>query len=227
MFNEMFKTKYNNYFVDKLGNIYSLNKILKKLVPRKHTGGYLTVGINGKNKYIHRIVAEVFIPNPNNYPLVNHINGDKTDNRAENLEWCTASENQKHALKNGLRPTKKIYQYSIDGEFIREWLNFKQLKEAFPNIRRSALTRCSKGSYTSLGYMWKYEKSANVKPFKSVGVKQQKEVLQCDLQGNVLKKWESIKKAQETLNIATGDISRCCNGKRKTCGGFIWRFANA
>lgn len=69
--------------------------------------GYVTVAlvINDvtKNTYLHRIIAEAFVPNPNNYSVVNHINGLKTDNRIENLEWCTSSHNNKHAIDNGLR----------------------------------------------------------------------------------------------------------------------------
>ena len=68
--------------------------------------GYPTVTLGGNNKTIHRIIATAFIPNPENKPQVNHINGIKTDNHISNLEWATSSENLKHAYNTGL---KKCY----------------------------------------------------------------------------------------------------------------------
>jgi hypothetical protein len=60
-----------------------------------------------KSSYVHRLVATKYLPNPNNYTDVNHINGIKTDNRVENLEWCTRAHNLKHAVDTGLRVHKK------------------------------------------------------------------------------------------------------------------------
>lgn len=70
--------------------------------------GYLFVGLyHSKAAYVHRMIAEAFIPNPQNLPTVNHINGIKTDNRIENLEWCSYSDNNKHAYKTGLKANQR------------------------------------------------------------------------------------------------------------------------
>lgn len=97
---------YPHYYIYSDGRIFSkrTNQFLKTPLDR---GGYVKVTLtyNGKRVYktVHRLVAETFIPNPENKPQINHINGIKTDNRAENLEWCTVEENEIHAMRNGLK----------------------------------------------------------------------------------------------------------------------------
>ena len=98
-----------NYQISNLGNVWS--KTTKKILkPYKTNRGYLTVGfwLNRKKKRlsIHRLVAQAFLPNPQNFPEVNHINGSKTDNRLCNLEWSSSSANVAHAYQNGLKRRK-------------------------------------------------------------------------------------------------------------------------
>lgn len=94
------------YYISDTGLIKNEKGIILK--PHKNKNDYPRVGLKrdytGKQVkvFIHRIIAEYFIPNPDNKPEVNHINGDKNDYRIENLEWVTNSENIKHAIKTGL-----------------------------------------------------------------------------------------------------------------------------
>lgn len=107
--NEIWKNieGFNGYYqVSNLGRIKSTGSRarIRKLFPNK-VWGYLYVVLKGKKgKRVHRLVAQAFIQNPNNYPEVNHKDGDKTNNRVENLEWCTPSQNMIHAVKSGLKP---------------------------------------------------------------------------------------------------------------------------
>lgn len=96
--------KYPEYTINENGNVYG--KIGKELKHDITYDGYHRVVLysNGKPKHypIHRLVAETFIPNPDNKPTVNHIDGDKSNNSVGNLEWCTHSENSQHAYDNKL-----------------------------------------------------------------------------------------------------------------------------
>lgn len=89
------------YTVSSEGRVSHNGRILSGTV---HYDGYIFVNIRGKNYAKHRVVAEAFIPNPENKPFVNHIDGNRQNNKVGNLEWCTQSENIKHAYKNNLQP---------------------------------------------------------------------------------------------------------------------------
>lgn len=95
------------YFVSNLGRVRS-SKSSKCLREAKNNRGYSVVGIyNAQHKLftqlVHRLVAKAFIDNPEGLPHVNHLDGNKQNNRVDNLEWSSPSRNQRHAIQNGLR----------------------------------------------------------------------------------------------------------------------------
>ena len=142
----------NLYAVDMFGEVYGIAKdnangrrILKRKATKSKQNGYMYITLkdNGrvKNARVHRIVAEAFIPNPNNYTDVNHIDGNKENNCVWNLEWCTKSQNSKHAVENGLLkpPTNNVNGVYINGK--NKYVVIQNIKSGetvlFTNLRKA------------------------------------------------------------------------------------------
>lgn len=140
--------EFDNYAISNLGNIKNIKKG-NILTPYLNTNGYLTYTFcqNGVKKTfrLHRLVALYFIDNPNNLPYVNHKDGDKTNNKVENLEWCTAKENDAHARNSGLKNQEKpIIAKNIE---TNETLTFKSVTEAgaFLGINKGTISKVLNG----------------------------------------------------------------------------------
>lgn len=120
----------------------------------------------GKKVLIHRIVAEVFVPNPDNLPEVNHKDGNKLNNCVDNLEWVTRKGNMEHAMFKGLAPQcmtgyekrgYRVIQYDKDYNLIKIWRSLREI-EAILGYGHGNIAKACIGKYKqAYGYYWKYE----------------------------------------------------------------------
>lgn len=158
------------YQVSNFGRVRSLGRWVKGkngsirfyrgriLKPGTNTFGYLFVNLFKNNKQktitIHRLVAEAFIPNTDNLPMINHKDENKQNNNVNNLEWCTSSYNNNYGTRTE-RCSKPVVQYTLDGEFVREW---KSIRECGRNgFNSGCVCMCCRGELkTYKKYIWKY-----------------------------------------------------------------------
>lgn len=168
------------YRISNTGKVLSLQYMggytTRELKPRIHKRGYLWVSLrnNGVEGHylIHRLVADAFIENPNNYACVNHKDENPANNNVENLEWCTHLYNVHYSMKkhperyNSLgnvgkankpyRNFKKIKQLSLDGEFICEFPNVSTITREKGYNSTHIKMCCENKQKTAYGYKWEY-----------------------------------------------------------------------
>lgn len=204
MENEIWKTieNYPDYQISNMGRVKSLNygrtgkeRVLKQGIDKY---GYFRVNLykDKKRKHfsVHRLVATAFIPNPQNLPCVNHKDENPQNNCASNLEHCTHQYNNNYGTRN-------------------ERVSIAHKGKKHTQETKDKMSKAKKDKKQSQEHKNKIGK-ANSKP-----------ILQFNKSGNIiLRKWESVKQVSELLNIKQSNISSCCKGKQKTCGGFKWMY---
>jgi len=152
-------------------NYYKSKEIIMKPAPNSDGYPQIPLCMNGKSTSIaiHRLVAIAFIPNPNNLPMVNHKDGDKTNNLPYNLEWCTNRDNIIHGFRIlGRRPShlgkfgydnhlsKEVIQLDLNGNEINRFGSTREV-ERETGFQHSNISACCIGKrHTSYGYRWKY-----------------------------------------------------------------------
>lgn len=232
------------YYASNTGLIRSKNGILK---PSVHRGGYLKVVLcvkgHRKTFQVHRLIAQTFIPNPNNLPQINHKDEVKTNNfvfvspdgtvdlEKSNLEWCTMEYNifygtgQARSKRRGLPAnTKAVCQYSLDGELIATYPSGMEAQRK-TGIKQASINNCCHHiSHQMCGFVWRFKDD----PFSPVPPRKKcagKKTIQMDLDGNIIKVWPSALAASLSLGLkCSRSIRMCIKGEIPTCKGYKWKY---
>ena len=229
------------------GRVYSLiRKKFMKVTKRKD--GYLQIGLRmlvdgkmtKKHMLLHRLVAIAFIPNPRNVGYVNHIDGNKENCHVFNLEWCTSSENQKHAYKTGLKEipdymkavrasltstSVPVLQYDSDGKFIKRYESISVASKETGVNQSSIWFSCTQRYHHGGGFIWCYESQKNAiqkamnRKLTGYG---KKKVFQFNLDGTLVKVWNSAKDVEDSTGMNASSISLACSGKIAQAYGYLW-----
>lgn len=159
---------YEQYLISDEGKLFS-RKSGKLLKLQARNDGYIVAGITKnekvKNVYIHRLVMKAFKPEGEK-ETVNHIDGNKANNHVDNLEWCTYSENNQHAIKTGLNTTehkinkkgsKPVSQYDLEGNLIKTYPSMRQA-ERETGINATSIGHGIRKGWNYGGFMWKFSK---------------------------------------------------------------------
>ena len=208
------------YFVSSDGYIISMMKEKPRILeswPTKH--GHRVVRIHGIDYYVHRLVAEAFIPNPHNYPVVRHLNDIPDDNDYRNLAWGTQSDNIEDCRKNGNMYMKKVYCFEKDEIYDSCADAAREL-----GVHKSVVTLCCQGKNgTGNGYHFCYldEIEEKRKDPSWLRVRILKPIVAISPEGERIR-FNSRKEAGEALGIPSCGISSVINGHLSHTHG--WRF---
>ena len=207
------------YQVSNMGRVKSVKSgRIRKLSQGKT--GYLFIGLhkNKQNKqfYVHRLVALMFLPNPNNLPQVNHKDENKENNYMENLEWCTCEYNLNYGTHNERVSKTKQENPRIYTEQERENASKRMSGEKNPMYgkqRTHSEQTKEKISTTLTGRKFTEQHKNNMSKA------QMKKVICIETE----QVFDSVNDAQKAINVNWG-ITACCKGKQKTCGDFHWMY---
>lgn len=221
------------YRVSSAGRIFSIKNSCYMQSYVHHGYRRLKLSKNGKSKdfAIHRLVADAFVANPYNLPFINHKDTIRSNNRRENLEWCSAWYNQNYSV------SKPVEQYALNGAFVGEYLS-AVIASQITGVDDASIScvACGLRGKTAGGYIWKFARNKQVSvehpirlsglPYLSHDKSTKKAVRKFDLSGEFIEEYKSILEASRKNVCHQGAISNACAGRAKTAGGFIWCYVD-
>ncbi len=213
---------YPGYFVSIEGDIYSsfTSRIRK---PKKES--YYRICLREKWFQIHRLVAQTYIPNPDNKRYVNHKDGNKYNNHVNNLEWVTKKENGQHASQTGLIKKRSVNQLTLNGRIIKDYPSILEAAQDHGVKPQSIGSVCSGKSRTCRSFRWEYQDSPNEDWKPPYTTSRRKEVIQLTKDGQEINRYPSLVKAIQSMGgINPQHIGRVCRGERKSYKGYCWKF---
>lgn len=232
----------DGYMISNLGRVYS--KYTKKIRKTQFARGYegITLKRDGKQHclFVHRLVAETFIPNPNNLPIVNHKDENPMNNCVDNLEWCTYSYNNSYngiAKRKSEKFQKKVYVYDKEGNLEREYSSIREAERDIKGSSGSISMACRGLNYTYQNKVWSYEPlekeeilqrfelSHNNPSFQKNYSSISKTVNQFDLDMNFIASYPSTREAGRVLGFSSSLIAGVCRGEHKQTHGYIFRYS--
>ena len=216
---EIWKNINKEYEISNLGNVRrTKNGKIYYLSTEKITKGYLRVSIweNGirNRKLVHRLVAEAFIPNPENKSQVDHINNNTSDNRAENLRWVTAKENVQHSIEQNRFVTDKKINALKSRKLTEDRINILK-KQGF----QKGNIPWNKGKKGLQFHTEEWKQQAKIRLKEANKIKQTPVI--CIETGEI---FESQAEASKIKKISQGNIGSCLKGKRNVAGGYHWEY---
>lgn len=221
-----------NYSVSDDGQVR--NDLTNLILKQQDYQEYKTVGlyINKKLKTcrVHRLVGQAFIPNPDNKPYINHIDGNRSNNNVCNLEWVTPKENTKHAVRTGLMPPtreKSVVQYSINGEKLNVYRSLSEAARQTGSSAEKISECCNKKRNSHNNYQWRFE-SDNIEQLNSIipNPQKAKKVAQIDPKTNeIIAIYPTLHAAANAVHGTQSAITHVLKGDKqtKTHKGYGWK----
>ncbi len=221
-----------SYYITEDGKCYNMNtnKYLKG--QENYKNHYVTYNLtlsSGQKKrcYAHRLVAQAYLinDNPRKKTEINHIDGNKQNNCADNLEWVTPKENQQRASEKELRAFNHVFCFNKDKALVAEYKSIAAAAKAV-GISKSIIAQEIRKEIKTLsgGFYWSKDKElGQIKNYHNLG--KAKTVNQYDLKGKYIITYSSTGQAARAIGGKSSHIGECCRGKIKSYKGFVWRYA--